>query len=145
MLPSSSWCRIRQSPASRRILERRPPPPISSPCSIVHAASLPSPPASISTDASSANGEGVDGLELVREQHHVIEEGKQGGAQRLVRKPYLCSMVTDSVVPGFFVESEKILWALRSDPAVEDFLWQVARPLAFLIRGCGIKLRQEQE
>ncbi|CAN1844656.1 hypothetical protein LINPERHAP1_LOCUS37535 [Linum perenne] len=114
MLPSSSWCRIRQSPASRRILERRPPPPISSPCSIVHAASLPSPPASISTDASSANGEGVDGLELVREQHHVIED-------------------------------EKILWALRSDPAVEDFLWQVARPLAFLIRGCGIKLRQEQE
>ncbi|CAN1842165.1 Sodium/hydrogen exchanger 7 [Linum perenne] len=42
----------------------------------------------------------------------------------LVRKPYICSMVTDSVVLGFFVESEKILSALRSDPAVEDFLWQ---------------------
>ncbi|CAN0890974.1 Sodium/hydrogen exchanger 7 [Linum grandiflorum] len=42
----------------------------------------------------------------------------------LVRKPYICSMVTDSVVLGFFVESEKILSALRSDPAVEAFFWQ---------------------
>ncbi|CAI0385036.1 unnamed protein product [Linum tenue] len=42
----------------------------------------------------------------------------------LVRKPYICNMVTDSVVLGFFVESEKILSALRSDPAVEAFLWQ---------------------
>nr|APR62626.1 Na+/H+ antiporter [Ricinus communis] len=42
----------------------------------------------------------------------------------LVGKPYICDMITDSVVLCFFIESDKILSALRSDPAVEDFLWQ---------------------
>ncbi|XP_037495007.1 sodium/hydrogen exchanger 7, partial [Jatropha curcas] len=42
----------------------------------------------------------------------------------LVEKPYICDMITDSVVLCFFVESDKILSAARSDPAVEDFLWK---------------------
>ncbi|KAK2635611.1 hypothetical protein Ddye_030403 [Dipteronia dyeriana] len=42
----------------------------------------------------------------------------------LIGKPHICDMVTDSVVLCFFIESEKILSVLRSDPAIEDFLWQ---------------------
>ncbi|XP_065880812.1 sodium/hydrogen exchanger 8-like isoform X2 [Euphorbia lathyris] len=42
----------------------------------------------------------------------------------LVGKPYICDMITESLVLCFFIESEKILSALRSDPAVEDFLWR---------------------
>ncbi|GAV67504.1 cNMP_binding domain-containing protein/Na_H_Exchanger domain-containing protein [Cephalotus follicularis] len=42
----------------------------------------------------------------------------------LIGKPYICDMTTDSVVLCFFIESDKILSVLRSDPAVEDFLWQ---------------------
>ncbi|KAL2557784.1 Sodium/hydrogen exchanger 7 [Forsythia ovata] len=41
----------------------------------------------------------------------------------LARKPYICDIVTDSVVLCFFIETEKILAALGSDPAVEDFFW----------------------
>lgn len=43
----------------------------------------------------------------------------------LTGKPYVCDMITDSVVICFFVGSDKILSALGSDPSVEDFLWQV--------------------
>ncbi|KAB1216544.1 Sodium/hydrogen exchanger 7 [Morella rubra] len=39
-------------------------------------------------------------------------------------KSFICDMITDSVALCFFVESEKILSVLRSDPSVEDFLWQ---------------------
>ncbi|XP_065856867.1 sodium/hydrogen exchanger 8 isoform X2 [Euphorbia lathyris] len=42
----------------------------------------------------------------------------------LVGKPYICDMITESLVLCFFIESEKILSALRSDPAIEVFLWQ---------------------
>ncbi|OMO72604.1 hypothetical protein COLO4_27555 [Corchorus olitorius] len=42
----------------------------------------------------------------------------------LIGKPYICDMITDSVVLCFFIESDRILSLLRSDPAVEDFLWQ---------------------
>ncbi|KAM7484764.1 hypothetical protein LguiA_000773 [Lonicera macranthoides] len=43
----------------------------------------------------------------------------------LIGKPYICDMVTDSVVLCFFVEAEKILSVLRSDrEVVEDFLWK---------------------
>nr|UUA47112.1 salt overly sensitive 1 [Lilium pumilum] len=41
----------------------------------------------------------------------------------LTGKSYICNMVTDSVVQCFFIEAEKI-WMLRSEPSVEDFLWQ---------------------
>ena len=40
-------------------------------------------------------------------------------------KPNICDMITDSVVLCFFIESEKILSVLGSDPLVEYFLWQV--------------------
>nr|QOS02253.1 SOS1 [Karelinia caspia] len=40
-------------------------------------------------------------------------------------KSYLCDIVADSVVLGFFIEAEKILSVLgTTDHAVEDFLWQ---------------------
>ncbi|KAK9277152.1 hypothetical protein L1049_006691 [Liquidambar formosana] len=42
----------------------------------------------------------------------------------MVRKPYICDMITDSVVLCFFVEFDKLLSVLGSDPEVEDFLWQ---------------------
>nr|AVA17725.1 SOS1-like protein 1 [Populus davidiana] len=42
----------------------------------------------------------------------------------LVGKRCICDIITDSVVLCFFIESEKILSLLGSDPAVEDFLWQ---------------------
>lgn len=42
----------------------------------------------------------------------------------LAQKPYICDTITDSVVLCFFIETEKILSALRSDPALEDFFWR---------------------
>ncbi|XP_047969241.1 LOW QUALITY PROTEIN: sodium/hydrogen exchanger 8-like [Salvia hispanica] len=42
----------------------------------------------------------------------------------LAEKPYTCDIVTNSVVMCFFIETEKILSVLRSDPAVEDFFWR---------------------
>nr|AEV89922.1 plasma membrane Na+/H+ antiporter [Aeluropus littoralis] len=42
----------------------------------------------------------------------------------LVGKPYICEMVTDSVVHCFFVEAEKIERLRQSDPSIEFFLWQ---------------------
>lgn len=42
----------------------------------------------------------------------------------LVGKSYICDIITDSVALCFSVDSEKILTALRSDPAIEDFFWQ---------------------
>ncbi|KAJ0973297.1 hypothetical protein J5N97_021256 [Dioscorea zingiberensis] len=55
----------------------------------------------------------------------------------LIGKPYICDMITDSVVHCFFIETEKILSLLKSAPAIEDFLWQVetrARIIFFDIR-----------
>ncbi|KAL7598716.1 hypothetical protein Lser_V15G22190 [Lactuca serriola] len=42
----------------------------------------------------------------------------------LIGKPYICDIITDSVIMGFFIESEKILSVLGTNNAVEDFLWQ---------------------
>ncbi|KAL6001019.1 Son of sevenless 1 [Asimina triloba] len=42
----------------------------------------------------------------------------------LIGKPYICDIVTDSVVHCFFIETEKILQVLGSDLSVEEFLWQ---------------------
>lgn len=47
----------------------------------------------------------------------------------LTGKPGICDMITDSVVLCFFIEHDKFISVLRSDPSVEDFLWQVL-PLA---------------
>ncbi|KAH9794274.1 Sodium/hydrogen exchanger 7 [Citrus sinensis] len=57
--------------------------------------------------------------------HPVFTHGSNLGLYEvLIGKPYMSDMVTDSVVLCFFIESDKILSILRSDPAVEDFLWQ---------------------
>ncbi|KAG9141903.1 hypothetical protein Leryth_009271 [Lithospermum erythrorhizon] len=42
----------------------------------------------------------------------------------LVGKPYICDIVTDSVVLCFFLESRNIHDASSSDSAVQDFLWR---------------------
>nr|CAD20320.1 putative Na/H antiporter [Cymodocea nodosa] len=42
----------------------------------------------------------------------------------LVGKPFICDMITDSLVHCFFIEAEKIVPLLRSDPDIEEFLWQ---------------------
>ncbi|KAG6396802.1 hypothetical protein SASPL_142959 [Salvia splendens] len=42
----------------------------------------------------------------------------------LAEKHYTCDIVANSVVMCFFIETEKILSVLRSDPAVEDFFWR---------------------
>jgi hypothetical protein len=51
----------------------------------------------------------------------------------LIGKPYICDMITDSVVHCFFVESEKIEQLRQSDPSIEVFLWQVNLPSCGLI------------
>uniref|UniRef100_A0A0E0RKL9 Cyclic nucleotide-binding domain-containing protein n=1 Tax=Oryza rufipogon TaxID=4529 RepID=A0A0E0RKL9_ORYRU len=42
----------------------------------------------------------------------------------LIGKPYICDMITDSVVHCFFIEAEKIEQLRQSDPSIEIFLWQ---------------------
>ncbi|KAL5716355.1 Son of sevenless 1 [Ranunculus cassubicifolius] len=42
----------------------------------------------------------------------------------LTGKPYICGMITSSVVKCFFIEADHLLSLLRSDPMVEAFLWQ---------------------
>ncbi|KAJ7954466.1 Sodium/hydrogen exchanger 7 [Quillaja saponaria] len=42
----------------------------------------------------------------------------------LTGKPYICDIITDSVVLCFFLETDKILSLLKSDPSVDNFLWQ---------------------
>ncbi|XP_008220964.1 PREDICTED: sodium/hydrogen exchanger 8 isoform X1 [Prunus mume] len=44
--------------------------------------------------------------------------------EALTGKPYICDMITDTVVLCFCIETHKILSVLRSDPSVEYFLWQ---------------------
>ncbi|KAL6566292.1 Son of sevenless 1 [Orobanche gracilis] len=42
----------------------------------------------------------------------------------LAEKPYICDIITDSVVLCFFIAAENIFSAMRYDPAVEDFFWR---------------------
>ncbi|XP_058184288.1 sodium/hydrogen exchanger 7 isoform X4 [Rhododendron vialii] len=57
--------------------------------------------------------------------HPTFTHGSTLGLYEVLNgKPYICDMIADSVVLCFFVDAEKILALLRSDPAVEDFLWQ---------------------
>ncbi|CAJ2677747.1 sodium/hydrogen exchanger 8 isoform X2 [Trifolium pratense] len=39
-------------------------------------------------------------------------------------RPYICNVVTDSIVLCLFVDANKIISCLKSDPSMEDFLWQ---------------------
>ncbi|KAF9625219.1 hypothetical protein IFM89_020805, partial [Coptis chinensis] len=60
-----------------------------------------------------------------------------GPVQVLIGKPYICNMITDSTVHCFFIEAEKIISVLRSDPTVEGFLWQDAKATSFCHQGSG--------
>jgi hypothetical protein len=42
----------------------------------------------------------------------------------LTGRPYICNVVTDSIVFCLFVDANKIISCLKSDPSMEDFLWQ---------------------
>ncbi|KAK4264107.1 hypothetical protein QN277_029441 [Acacia crassicarpa] len=42
----------------------------------------------------------------------------------LTGRPYICDVITDSLVLCFFLEGDKIVSCLKSDPSVENFLWQ---------------------
>lgn len=42
----------------------------------------------------------------------------------LTGRSRLCDLISDSVVCCLFIETEKVLSALRSTPAIEDFFWQ---------------------
>ena len=58
--------------------------------------------------------------------HPTFTDGSTLGLYEvLIGKSYICDVITDSVVLCFFVVTEKIKSMLQSDPAVEDFLWQV--------------------
>ncbi|XP_022146361.1 sodium/hydrogen exchanger 8-like isoform X2 [Momordica charantia] len=57
--------------------------------------------------------------------HPTFTHGSTLGLYELLTgKPCICDMITGSVVLCFFIEHDKILSVLRSDPSVEDFLWQ---------------------
>ncbi|XP_021727954.1 sodium/hydrogen exchanger 8-like [Chenopodium quinoa] len=57
--------------------------------------------------------------------HQTVTHGSTLGLYEvLIGKPYLCDMITDSVAVCFYIETEKILAALGSDPAVEHFFWK---------------------
>ncbi|KAK9118129.1 hypothetical protein Scep_016222 [Stephania cephalantha] len=57
--------------------------------------------------------------------HPIFSHGSTLGLYEvLVGKPYICNIITDSIVHCFFVETEKILSMLRTDPNIEDLLWQ---------------------
>jgi hypothetical protein len=43
----------------------------------------------------------------------------------LTGRPYICNVVTDSIVFCHFVDANNIISCLKSDPSMEDFLWQV--------------------
>ncbi|KAI3997205.1 hypothetical protein MKX01_009049 [Papaver californicum] len=57
--------------------------------------------------------------------HPTFSHGSSLGLYEVLSgKPYICDLITDSVVYCFFVRSEMILSLLKVDPAVEDILWQ---------------------
>ncbi|GKC18105.1 putative plasma membrane Na(+) /H(+) antiporter, partial [Tanacetum coccineum] len=66
------------------------------------------------------------GMRYKHSLHPTFSHGSTLGLYEvLVGKPYICDVITDSVVHGFFIEAEKIHSVLGSDhAAVEDFLWQ---------------------
>ncbi|XP_057417543.1 sodium/hydrogen exchanger 7-like isoform X2 [Lotus japonicus] len=42
----------------------------------------------------------------------------------LTGRPYICDVITDSIVFCYFLEADKIISCLKSDPSMEDFLWK---------------------
>lgn len=57
--------------------------------------------------------------------HPTFSHGSTLGLyEALTGRPRLCDLTSDSVVCCCFIETEKVLSALRSTPAIEDFFWQ---------------------
>ncbi|OVA16560.1 Cyclic nucleotide-binding domain [Macleaya cordata] len=57
--------------------------------------------------------------------HPTFSHGSTLGLYEVLNgKPYICDLITDSVLYCFFIEAEKLLSVLASDSAVEDILWQ---------------------
>ncbi|GAB2226023.1 hypothetical protein Droror1_Dr00021806 [Drosera rotundifolia] len=57
--------------------------------------------------------------------HSTFTHGSTLGLYEVLNgKPYICDMITDSVVLCFFLEAEKVLSMLRSELSMEDFFWQ---------------------
>ncbi|MCL7031164.1 hypothetical protein MKW94_005020 [Papaver nudicaule] len=57
--------------------------------------------------------------------HPTFSHGSTLGLYEVLNgKPYICNLITDSVVYGFFIEREMILSLLQSDPAAEDVFWK---------------------
>ncbi|KAI4357384.1 hypothetical protein L6164_001336 [Bauhinia variegata] len=65
---------------------------------------------------------------IIRNKHSLYQTFTHGSTlglyEVLTGRPYICNVTTDSVVLCFFLEADKIVSCLRSDPSVEDFLWQ---------------------
>lgn len=60
--------------------------------------------------------------------HPTFIQGSSLGLCEVVNgRPYICDMIADSMVLCFFIDAEKILALLSSDPAIEDFFWKVCR------------------
>ncbi|XP_061367084.1 sodium/hydrogen exchanger 8 [Gastrolobium bilobum] len=64
----------------------------------------------------------------IRNKHSFYQTFTHGSTlglyEVLTRRPYICDVITDSMVFCFFLEADKIISCLKSDPSVEDFLWQ---------------------
>ncbi|KAJ8635853.1 hypothetical protein MRB53_010120 [Persea americana] len=57
--------------------------------------------------------------------HPTFSHGSTLGLYEVLSgKPFIYDVITDSAVHCFFIDAEKILSILRSDSAVEEFLWQ---------------------
>lgn len=57
--------------------------------------------------------------------HPTFSHGSTLGLyEALTGRSRLCDLISDSVVCCCFIETEKVLSALRSTPAIEDFFWQ---------------------
>ncbi|GLJ39011.1 hypothetical protein SUGI_0795200 [Cryptomeria japonica] len=57
--------------------------------------------------------------------HPTFSHGSTLGLyEALTGKTHMCDLIADSVVHCFFIETEKILSALRLTPDIEDFFWQ---------------------
>ena len=72
------------------------------------------------------SGEPRDRIRNKYSLHPTFAHGSTLGLYEvLIGKPYICDIITDSVIMGFFIEAEKILSVLGTNHAIEDFLWQV--------------------
>ncbi|RZC92294.1 hypothetical protein C5167_026930 [Papaver somniferum] len=75
-----------------------------------------------------SNGTVKWGSKAFRNKHSLHPTFSHGSTlglyEVLTGKPYICNLITDSVIYGFFIESETILSLIQSYPSAEDILWQ---------------------